>query len=435
MKIERKDLDNSVVELIVEDDVKNIAKNRKKVLEDLRKNADIKGFRKGDNIPEKVLIKNYWEERINQMVVESAIDGIYRNALIKEKLVPVAQGEIKEIISESPLKIKIHIEVLPKVEIDPKYKKIKLTKKEVKVTAAEIKNALADIEKKFTKFEEVDNKKSKAAMGDRVTIDTDGYDLNWKLLETTSMRDYPLVLGSGILVPWFEEKIVGSKLWDELELDITFPDDYHNKDFAWKKTKFKVKIKKLEKAVKPEFTEEFIEQLRGKKLDLEGFKKLIKEELKDVKKSNAAIENELKLIEELVKVSKLSIWEKLLKNQIDKMFNEIKENMANQNIKMSDYLESLKLTEEQYKENHIKNDAIKRLQWELILNKLMELEKPVVDEKIMKKEIEKIKSAYQNPEVLKRLEELYMPWNKYYEELKTRMWYRKIIDSFFTEEK
>ena len=143
----------------------------------------------------------------------------------------------------------------------------------------------------------------------------------------------------------------------------------------------------------------------------------------------------MQLIEELLKLTKMSIWEKLLLNQIEKLFAQIKENMGQQGVKMENYLESLKLTEAEYKEKHVKADALKRLQWELILNKLMETEKVEADEKEVKKEIEKIKWAYQNEEVLKKLEELYVPGNKYYEELKTKMGYRKLIDSFFSEEK
>ncbi len=435
MKIERKDLQNSVVELIVEADTKEIAKYRKKVLDYLRKNADIKWFRKWSNIPENIIVKHYWEEYINNMIVDFAIDDLYKKALTQEKIVPVAQWEIKEIISQSPLKIKIHVEVLPKVEINEKYKDIKLKKKKITVSTDEVKQAIKDIEKKFTTFKEVTDKKSKAALWDKVTIDTDWYDKDWKLLETTSMRDYPLVLGSNVLVPGFEEKIVWAKIWDELDLNITFPKDYHNPDFAGKETKFKVKIKKLEKAQKPEFTPEFIEKLRGKKLDLTNFKKLIKEEIKDVKESNARLEDEIKLIKELLKISKLEIGAKLLANQIEKLFNEIKENMAKQGIKMKDYLDSLKLTEEEYKEKHLKEDAKLRLSWELLLNKLMELKPIKVTKTELKKEIEKIKSQFQNSEVLKRLEELYQEWNKYYEELKTRLAYRKLIDSFFEEEK
>lgn len=433
MKIERKNLKNSVVELIVEEDTKNIAKLRKQVLKEVAENADIKGFRKWANIPEDVIVRNFWEEKIAQMTIEKAIDSMYRKALTKEKLVPVAQWEIKEIISENPLKIKIEIEVLPEVKIEKKYKDISLAKTKVSVNASEVKAALEDIEKRFTKFVETDDKKYKLKMWDRATIDTQGFDSKKKELENTNMKDYPLVLGSNILVPGFEEKMVWAKILGELDLDIEFPKDYHNKDFAGKKTIFKVNIKKIEKAEKPEFTPEFIEQLRGKKLDLDWFKALIKEEIKETKESNARLEDEQKLIKELLKVSKVELWEKLLSHQVDKVFEEIKENMTNQGVKMKDYLESLKLDEKTYKENHVKETAVLRLQWELLLAELLKLEKIEVDDKEIKTEIDTIISKYGSEDVKKRLEELYIPWTKYYEELKQRIMYRKIIDSFFTK--
>ena len=435
MKIEKNLLPNSIIELIVEEDTKNIAKYRKDAIAEIEKNADIQWFRKWAKIPENILVRKYWEEAIHRMTIDMAIDAMYRKALKEEKIMPVAQWIIKEIISESPLKIKIHIETFPNIEIDKKYKKIKLNKTKINVTAAEVKAALSEIETKLTKFEETTSKAAKCKMWDRVTIDTDGYDKDWKIMENTSMRDYPLVLGSNLLVPWFEEKIVGWKIGETLEFPIEFPKDYHNTDFAGKKTTFKVTIKKIEKAVKPEFTEKFIEQLRGKKLDLEGFKKLIKEEIKDTKEANARLEEESKLIDELLKLTKLEIWENLLKNQIDKVYNEIKENITKDGHKVSDYLESLKMDEEKYKEVNVKPVALKRLQGELILHKLYEDEKIEVTEKELNKEIEKILENYGNPEVLKRLKELYIPGTKYYEELRQRMGYRKLIDTFFDTKK
>ncbi len=432
MNIERKDLENSIVELVVEESTENVAKARKNALKHLQENAEVKGFRKWAKIPEDVIVRQYGEDHINKMAIDYSIEKMYKDAIKKEKLVPVAQWVIKEIISQSPLKIKIHIEVLPKVEINDDYKKISLEKKEIEVSDKEVKAALEDIEKRFTKFEEITDKRSKLKMWDRATIDTQWFE-NWELLDNTSMQDYPLVLGSNILVPGFEEQIVWAKLWDELEIDVNFPEDYHNKDFANKKTKFKVTIKKFERWVKPEFSEEFIEQLRGKKLDLNGFKDLLKEEIRETKESNARMEEESKLIDELLKVSKLEVGENLLKNQIEKVYTEIKENMASQNIKVADYLESLKMSEEEYKEKHVKETALKRLQWELILHKLWELEKVEVSEDEMKEEIEKIMSRFENKEVLERLKELYIPWTKYYEELKQRMVYKKLIESFFNK--
>ncbi len=434
MKIEKNLLPKSIVELIIEEDAKNIAKYRKKAIAHIEKNADIKGFRKGAKIPENIIVRQYGEDYISKITIDFAIDNMYREALRNEKVVPVAQAEIKEIISESPLKIRVHIEVLPEIEIDAKYKKIKLTKKAISVSAAEVKKSLEEIETKFTKFEEVTDKKSKVKMGDKVTIDTEGFE-NGVSLESTSMKDYPIVLGSNVLVPGFEEDMVWAQLWDSLELDVVFPKDYHNDAFKGKETKFKVTINKLEKAVKPEFTPEFIEQLRGQKLDLDGFKKLIKEEITDTKESNARMEEETQLIDALLKVTKLDLWDGILKTQIEKVYTEIKENLGQQNIKVSDYLESLKLSEEEYKETNVKPTATKRLQGELILHKLAELEKLEVSDTEMEEEIKTILTRFGSKDVLKRLEELYIPGNKYYEELKQRVKYRKLIDSFFEVKK
>ena len=122
MKITKNLLPDSIVELVVEESVENVAKYRNKAIAHLEKNADIKGFRKWTKIPENILIRQYGEEYINKMVIDFAIDGLYRKALTKEKIMPVAQAEINEIVNESPLKFKIHIEVFPTIEIDKKYK-------------------------------------------------------------------------------------------------------------------------------------------------------------------------------------------------------------------------------------------------------------------------------------------------------------------------
>ncbi len=435
MKIERKDLEKSVVELIIEVDTKNVAKYRKAAVKYLTENADIQGFRKG-HVSEAVVVKHYGEDYISQMTVDFAIDKVYREALKKEKLLPVAQGEIKEVISQNPMKIRMAVEVFPTIEVDAKYKKISLTKKETKVSAAEVKAAMEDIETRFTTFQEADAK-GKVADGDRVTITTQGFDKDKKELANTNMEAYPLVIGSGMLVPGFEEGLIGTKAGDEMELPINFPKDYHNGEFAGLKTTFKVKIDKIEKAVKPEFTPEFIKQLRGKDLDLKWFKDLIKAEILDTKDSNARMEEESELIEELVKITKMEIGDKMLEEQIKKVFEEIKQNMANDNVVMKDYLESLKMDEEQYKETNVKPVALKRLQGELILNKLSELEpkKAEVSDKDMETEIAKIKAWFENPEVLERLEKLYTPENNYYQELKTRLGFRNLIESFFKKAK
>lgn len=433
MKTEMKKLENSIVELTIEETAENLLKFRKKVIENIRKNADIKGFRKGANIPEEIIVKMYGEERIATLVVEEALSKLYTQALKDNSLLPIAQWEVVEVISQSPLKLVMHVEVFPEIEIDKKYKKISLKKSPVKVGKAEVDDALADIQKRFTKFEaSADGYVTK--MGDRVTITTQGYDSKGNILENTNMTSYPIVLGSNMLVPGFEEGLVGFTANSEVKLDVTFPKDYHNTDFAGKKTKFDVTIEKIEASVIPEFTPEFIKNLRGKDLDLKGFKDLLKQEILETKEANARMEDENKLMDELIPLSTLSFGPSMLKNQVEKVYAEIKDNINQSGAKPADYISSLGLSEEQYIEQNVKPIATRRLQAELILHKLSELEKTQVTDKELEEEISKIMERFQNPEVLERLKTLYVPGTRYYEELKQRLGYRKLIDSFFPSE-
>ncbi len=142
MKIQRNNLPKSIVELILEEDAKNVAKYRKQALANIEKNASIPGFRKGAHIPESVIVRQYGEDHISKMIIEIAIDFMYREAIKKEKIMPVTQAEIKEIISESPIKIRVHIEIMPEITIDKKYKNIKLKKQSISVSTEEVKVAL-----------------------------------------------------------------------------------------------------------------------------------------------------------------------------------------------------------------------------------------------------------------------------------------------------
>lgn len=430
MKIESKKLPGSIVELTLEDEASHIAHHRKHVIEYLRKNADIKGFRKWASIPEAIIVQKYGEEKIAAMIVEDAIDHMFKEAMRQENLVPVAQAEITEVISQSPIIVKMKVEVFPEIEIKDEYKKIKLKKTIVEVTDKEVEQTLSEIQTRFTRFEACADTE-KCAMWDKVHIDTEGFDKNGVFLENTNMQDYPLILGSNMLVPGFEEKIAGASVGEELELDIVFPADYHNSGFASKETKFKVKINKIEKATKPEFTPEFIKQLRGKDLDLEGFKNLIKQELLDVKESNARLEDETKLIEELMKISTLDIWAKMIENQVNKVFEEIKHDIAQSWAKASDYIASLGMDEHTYKEKNVLPVAMKRLQWELLLYKLNELEKVELTSEELNEEIKKVFERFESEDVIARLKELYKEGTKYYEELRQRMIYKKIVDGFF----
>ncbi len=430
MKITRKNLPKSIVELTIEEWADKVARFRTQAIENIRSKANIKWFRKWANIPDEIIVKTYGDEYINQMAIEYSIDAFYQEALKKEKILPVAQAVIKEVTSQDPIKIVLEVETFPEIEVGKKYKAIKLKKTPVSVEEKEVDQALSDIQTRFTRFEKAGDDYT-IQEWDRVTVDTEGKNEKWDILEATKMKGYPLVIGSHLLVPGFEEGLIWKKSGEEVELDITFPKDYHNADFAGKKTKFTVTIHQVEQSIKPEFTPEFIKDLRGKDLGLNEFRELVKEEILDTKDNNARLEDENKLMEELKQVTTIDFGDAMLEKQIENVFWEIKENLKRDQIKMSDYLESLKMSEEEYKEKQVKPIAEKRLFGELVLHKLIELEKTEVSDEEMKSEVEKIMKRFENEEVKKRLTELYIPGQRYYEELRQRMAYKKLIDTFF----
>lgn len=431
MKFEVKKIENSVVEITVEEEVSSLVKYRKKAINQIKKSANVKGFRAGANIPDEIIVKNYGEARISEACVEFAIDDLYRRALQESKVVPVEQGVIKEIISQSPLKFVLAVEVYPEVKISEEdYKKINIKKTKVEVTDKEIDATIEDIKSRLTKFEISEDAHYELKIGDKAIIDTDGYDLEGNLLENTSMREYKLLMGSNSLVTGFEEGLVWAKAWDEKELDIAFPDDYHNADFASKKTKFKVTIKNIEEAIKPELTPAFIKTIRGKEMSIEEFRETVKAEILDVKESNSRRDDEEKLMDELFKISEVELGASMLKRTIDSVFEEIKQNIISSGARIEDYIESLGMTEEQYLDVNVKPVAEKRLKGELILHKIQENEKQIPSDEEINKEIESIISKYESDDVKARLKDLYKSDSRYYEELRIRMGYAKLIDTF-----
>ncbi len=138
MKVEVKKLPKSQVELTIEETAEKVASYREKVLKDAAKNVQVKGFRKGATIPQDVLIKHIGENALAQMTIERAIDSVYKDTLRAEKLMPVGQAQITEVVSESPLIVKVMVEVFPEVEIQDSYKDVKLTKESLEISDDEV---------------------------------------------------------------------------------------------------------------------------------------------------------------------------------------------------------------------------------------------------------------------------------------------------------
>lgn len=415
-------------------------KAQKLAIEDFRKNGKINGFKPG-TAPDNVIIKQFGQSAIDQHAVDIIIDKIYPKILKKENIIPVAPGNITELKSTNPLEFVIEVEIFPEVTIDEKkLDAIKVKKTNFKVMKKEIDEEIEAIKRRFTHYHEAgvhaddgaDTSHTAIENGDRATVTAQGYDKKGgDAIPETAVPSYPLVIGSGNFIPGFEEKLIGAKAGDEVAFDITFPADYHSEEFKGRKVHFVVNVEKVEKPHAPEFTEDFIEKLRGVKTDLEGFKEIIKKEISARKETENRRKDEDTLMKKMLEAATIEVGPALVANEVNQVFAEHSENLAQQGLNMKQYLEHIKMDEESYKETIVKPEAERRLKAELLLRKIREIRKVEATEAEIKEELEKIIAQYQNAEVVARLREKLVPGDMYYEDIKNRLAYRKTVDMFW----
>jgi trigger factor len=439
MQITSKKIKPYAVEIVVKDSAKAFEKAREDALADIAERATFKGFRKG-MVPKEAILKEYGEAGVTERAVSLYLDKNYHKILEKTGIVPVSAGEIRSVKSVEPLELVLEVEILPDVEIDEKkMAKISIPKTSVAVTEEDGEKAFFEIEKRFTHFHDAgaastdgfDASNAVIEKGDRVTIDTQGFEKRGgEEIVETKVKAFSLVIGSGQFIPGFEDQLVGHKVGEVVEFDITFPKDYHADAFKNRKVFFMTTVFKLEKPHKPEWTPEFIERLRGVSTDVAGLKEILKKEILAEREREARMKDEAALLEKLLEITKLEFGAGLVARETDIIWNEQKNNLESQGYAMKDYLSHAKKDEESYRKETIEPEARRRLSAELILKRIREIKKIEASEDEVKIEVNSIIASYSSEEVRGRLIAKLVPGDTYYEDIKNRLAYRKVVDSF-----
>lgn len=418
-----------------------LEKARKQVMEEIRTKGKVKGFKQGSAIPDAVILREFGEAAIEQQALDILVEKLYPKVLRKENIIPVAPGNITEIKSTDPVELVLEVEVFPEIEInEKKLDKIRVKRTPVKVEEKEIDAEIDAIKSRFTHFHNAgehtedgaDTSNEKVEKGDRVTITAQGYDKKGgEAIKETSVPNYPLVIGSGSFIPGFEEELIGAKVGEEVGFNITFPADYHAPEFKSRKVYFTANIEKIEKPHTPEFTEEFIEQLRGVKTDMAGLREIIGNEILAKKEQEVRNKDEDTLMKQMLEVATFEVGPALLAAETNQIFSEQVANLEQQGLNMKMYLEHVKMSEEGYKDVIVKPEAERRVKAELLLRKIREVRGIEATEDEVKAEIEKVIAQYGSPEVVERLRAKLVPGDAYYEDIKSRVTYRKVVDGFW----
>ncbi|MBN2585600.1 trigger factor [Patescibacteria group bacterium] len=387
MQITKKQ-DKSVVTLNIALDQTEWSEALKNASTKIAEGVEIKGFRKGKAPMDRVAAQ-VGETRILSEASESAINQYYYQAVIKEEVAPIGPPKIAvdEVGIDKPLKFTAEITVMPELELGD-YKKIKVKKELVEVKDEQINDVLKNLQRREVSFKEIEGEAKK---GDWVEIDFEGK-LDGVPFDGGKGTNHPLVIGDGVLLPDFEEALVGMKAGDEKAFPVNFPEGYHQSNLAGKKTEFTAKLHKVKEVLLPAVDDEFAKKISDKK-SLQELKEDIKKVLLENAEQKERDRQSSEAIEQLIKISRTDIPTALVEQELDAMMHDFEHQLSHQGMNVKDYMERAKLTEEKMREEW-KEQAKKRVIAGLALNEFKKREGIVATNEEVESEIARLKTVY-----------------------------------------
>lgn len=376
---------NGVIEVKFELNAKEWEAEVEKAYEKHKAEYKKEGFRTG-KVPRKVLEQTYGENLFFEDAFNDSFPELYTKMLEKEKqLYPVDYPAISlDKMSKDGLSFSVKITLLPEVVLG-EYSGIEIKKRSDKVTEAEIKKELDALAEKQVKFVEVADREAK--MGDLVNIDYAGFE-GKDQFEGGTAKDQELELGSKTFIPGFEEQVVGMKIGEERDVNVTFPEHYHADNLAGKPVVFKVKLLGIREKVLPEINDEFASNASEFET-LADLKKSIKDRLQENKTKEVEAETENKLVEEIVKRAKLDVPAAMVDSQIDHELHHMEEAVKANGIDLKTYMQIMGTTLEDYRKSKEK-EAEAQVKASLVLEEIIKKEGIKVLAKDMKAKIAEI---------------------------------------------
>lgn len=384
------------------------------------------GFRKG-KAPRKILEAQYgtgvfYEEAINLLLPEH-----YPAALDELNIEPVDRPEIdiEEVGKEEGLVVKAEVTVKPEVALG-EYKAIEVEKVEYTVSDEDVD---AELERSRDMNARMINIEDRAvADGDTVTIDYKGF-VGDDQFEGGTAENHNLVIGSGQFIPGFEEQLVGAELDAEVEVNVTFPEEYHSEELAGKEAVFKVNVTGIKAKELPELDDEFAKDTS--EFDtLEELKADVRKRLEETAETKTENEQKDKVVEAVVEKLEADIPEVMIDSETDNMLRDFDFQLRYQGLDLEKYIQFSGTTVDELKEK-MKDDAEKRVRTQLTLEAVSKQENIEVTDEDLEQEYEKMAEA-QN-QTVEQVKKMFGQGNTDY--LKESILSRKTIDFLMEQSK
>lgn len=227
--------------------------------------------------------------------------------------------------------------------------------------------------------------------GDTAVIDFEGF-VDGVAFDGGKGENHSLEIGSGSFIPGFEDQLIGKNAGDDVDVNVTFPDEYHAEDLAGKEATFKVKIHEIKAKEIPELDDEFVQDVSEFDTVAE-YKDSVKAKLEEQKQNEIKRAYQDEAIDKIVDKSTMELPDAMIDTQCENMINQFAQQMAQQGLSMDQYLQFSGLTLDQLKEQ-VRPDAITRIKSSLVLEQIAKEENIEITDADVDAEIEKMATMY-----------------------------------------
>ena len=388
---ELKEKSTGVLTVTVEGDV--WAKAQKSTLSKLANKANIPGFRQG-KAPISLIKKQFGEKAIQYEAAESIANKVLQEAVDANDLWLVARPELDiESIDAEKVVFTFKCTVKPEVTLG-QYKGLDIHKDEVSVDENDIANELERLQNRFAELVLKEGEDVAVENGDTTVIDFEGF-RDGIPFEGGKAEGHTLEIGSGSFIPGFEEKMLGMKVEETRDIELTFPEDYHAEDLAGANVVFKVTVHEIKGKVLPELNDELVKQAKVEGVEtVEAYKEYASKTLLENREKDAAERFEEAILTALCENATVEIPQCMIDDETDQIYQQYVQRLTSQGLTMEQYFQFTGQNEEMLR-SQMSIDGAKRVEIRLILEAIAKAENIEVTAEELANEYQKLADMYQ----------------------------------------
>ena len=380
----------SIKEVVVKVEGKEWEEALDKAFKKVSKEKTIAGFRKG-KAPKNIYLKHYGVESLFYEASNICVDKAYNKMIEENKDLTIVSQPILDIrtVDEKYIEYVFTLTLKPEVKLG-KYTGLNVKKDKVKVTKEEVEHEINHMREDY---KEIVIKDGKIESGDIAVIDFEGFK-DGVQFDGGKAENYSLTIGSNTFIPGFEEQLIGHVTGDSLDVNVTFPSDYHVEELKKAQVVFKVKIHEVKQTVLPELDKDFFEDLGMEGIDSkESLEKQVKENIKTRKESAAEDKYIDDLLKEIADNTEVDVPDTMINDEVNHMIEHFKEHIMMQGLSLEQFYKFTNSSEDKLKEEY-HDEALRRVKNRLIIEKIIEKEKIEVSDEEVDKKLEEIAKKY-----------------------------------------